>query len=169
MVCQDPFWIFLKKIFSTFTAPWLPYALDRVSLRVLSAISVVCPYCITTWAICQEGIFLFADFFTRCTSSPFLVSLVGTSLLTMIVYHRLYQKSTEIFREFRRITSKYFPEKIWHPFTAEAKGARYISADVHQSSSQTHSQYRVCLKNVIQHLDKGVRGNVGNVALLHDD
>ena len=34
---------FLKKIFSTFTAPWLPYALDRVSLRVLSAISVVPP------------------------------------------------------------------------------------------------------------------------------
>ena len=43
MVCQDPFWIFFKKIFSTFTAPWLPYALGRVSLRVLPAISVVLP------------------------------------------------------------------------------------------------------------------------------
>ena len=43
MVCQDPFWFFFKKIFSTFTAPWLPYALDRVSLRVLPAISIVLP------------------------------------------------------------------------------------------------------------------------------
>ena len=46
--------------------------------------------------------------------------------LTMIVYHRLYQKSTEIFHEFRRDTSKPFSRKNLAPLTLTVKGTRYI-------------------------------------------
>ena len=70
-------------------------------------------------------------FFLRTFYSVYFVTFLGvpcggTSLLTMIVYHRLYQKSTEISHEFRRNTSKHFPEKNLAPLTLTVKDARYI-------------------------------------------
>lgn len=38
----------------------------------------------------KRELFFLRTFFTRCTSSPILVSLVGTSLLTFLLYHNLW-------------------------------------------------------------------------------
>lgn len=49
----------------------------------------------------KREFFFLRTFFTRCTSSPILVSLAGTSLLTMIVYHRPHQKSRTFSKNFQ--------------------------------------------------------------------
>ena len=118
-----PFLNFFKKIFSTFTAPWLPYALDRVSLRVLSAISVVLPHYIIIGAVCQEGCWKNRNFFQPTVSYSVWAWLRHTDFSVLypcgagstrpvssppdiINYNRFLGKmQVKVFRKFRRLTS----------------------------------------------------------------
>ena len=79
---------FVKRFFQLFFG--FVYLNDRTSVMVSTTLdfSYIVPH---IGRFVKREFFFLRTFLTRCTSSPFLVSLVGTSLLTMIVYHILHQ------------------------------------------------------------------------------